>query len=89
MGLKGLLILVGALLVHMLIASIYHYCTTGWTFTDVLYFDFVRMASVGFGDLIPEDEYTLAGAIFKNLLVNIPGQILTFTLFVRALPIIS
>ena len=87
--LKGLLILVGILLVHMLVAAVYHYCTTGWPFGDVLYFEFVRISSVGFGDMIPEDEYTLAGAIFKNILVNIPSQIVTFAIFVRALPIIS
>lgn len=87
--LKGLLILASVLLVHMAVAAVYHYCTTGWSFSDVLYFEFVRSASVGFGDIIPEDEYTLAGAIFKNLLVNIPGQIVTFAIFVRALPLIS
>jgi len=87
--LKGLLILVGALLVNMIVAVVYHYCTTGWSFGDVLYFEFVRISSVGFGDMIPEDEATLAGAIFKNLLVNIPAQIVTFAIFVRALPVIS
>ena len=73
----------------MMGSEVYHYCTTGWPFSDVLYFVFVRSASVGFGDIIPEDEYTLVGAIFKNLLVNIPGQIVTFAIFVRALPLIS
>jgi hypothetical protein len=56
---------------------------------QLVYFEFVRSASVGFGDIIPEDEYTLVGAIFKNILVNIPGQIVTFAIFVRALPLIS
>ena len=87
--LKGLLILASLLLIQMMVAAAYHYCTTGWPFSDVLYFEFVRSASVGFGDIIPEDEYTLVGAIFKNLLVNIPGQIVTFAIFVRALPLIS
>ena len=87
--LTGLLILGSVLLVHMMVAAVYNYCTTGWSFSDVLYFEFVRSASVGFGDIIPEDEYTLVGAIFKNILVNIPGQIVTFAIFVRALPLIS
>jgi len=87
--LQGLVILAGTLVVHMAVAAVYHFCTTGWSFTDVLYFEFVRTASVGFGDIIPEDEYTLLGAIFKNLLVNIPGQVLTFAMFVRALPLLS
>merc|ERR1711892_408128 len=87
--LKGLVVLVGFLFFHMMVADIYHFCTTGWSFTDVLYFEFVRTASVGFGDILPEDEFTLVGAIFKNLLVNIPGRVITFALFVRALPIMS
>jgi len=78
--LQGLVILSGALVVHMAVATVYHFCTTGWSFSDVLYFEFVRTASVGFGDLIPEDEYTLMGAIFKNLLVNIPSQVITFAM---------
>ena len=86
--LKGLLILAGVLSVHMVVAAVYHFCTTGWSFSDVLYFEFVRSASVGFGDIIPEDEYTLVGAIFKNILVNIPSQIVTFAMFVRVLPLI-
>ena len=87
--LQGLVILSGALVVHMAVATVYHFCTTGWSFSDVLYFEFVRTASVGFGDLIPEDEYTLMGAIFKNLWVNIPSQVITFAMFVRALPLLS
>ena len=87
--LQGLVILSGALVTHMAVATVYHFCTTGWSFSDVLYFEFVRTASVGFGDLIPEDEYTLLGAIFKNLLVHIPSQVLTFAMFVRALPMLS
>ena len=65
----------------MMGSEVYHYCTTGWPFSDVLYFVFVRSASVGFGDIIPEDEYTLVGEIFKNLLVNFPRQIVTFAIF--------
>eukprot|EP00092_Neocalanus_flemingeri_P089425 GFUD01113169.1.p1 GENE.GFUD01113169.1~~GFUD01113169.1.p1 ORF type:complete len:366 (+),score=101.15 GFUD01113169.1:28-1125(+) len=87
--LKGLLVLASVLLIHMVVAAVYHFCTTGWSFSDVLYFEFVRTASVGFGDIIPEDEFTLAGAILKNLLINIPGQIVTFAMFVRVLPLIS
>jgi len=57
--------------------------------TDVIYFEFVRMSAVGFGDIIPGDEDSLAGAIFKNLLINIPSQLVVFTMFVRALPLLS
>ena len=56
---------------------------------DVIYFEFVRMSAVGFGDIIPEDEDSLSGAIFKNLLINIPSQLVVFTMFVRALPLLS
>jgi len=87
--LKGLVILASVLFVHMAAAAVYHFCTTGWSFSTVLYFEFVRTASVGFGDHIPEDEYTFVGAIFKNLLVNIPSQIVTFAMFVRVLPVLS
>jgi len=87
--LKGLLVLFGVLFVHMFVSAIYHYCTTGWGFPDVLYFEFVRCSSIGFGDIVPEDDLTLTGAIFKNILINIPSQILTFAVFVRVLPIIS
>jgi len=87
--LKGFLVLLGALFVHMLLSSIYHYCTTNIGFTNVLYFEFVRCSTVGFGDILPEDDLTLAGAIFKNILISIPSQIITFAVFVRTLPIIS
>jgi len=87
--LQGLVILAGVLVVHLFVAAIYHYVTTGFSFIDVLYFEFVRVSSVGFGDIVPEDEYTLAGAIFKNILVNIPSQVLTFAMLIRVLPIIS
>ena len=50
------------LTVIFLISTIYHACTSGFSFTNVLYFEFVRLSAVGFGDLLPEDEMTLAGA---------------------------
>jgi len=86
---KGLLMMTGVLAVHMMIASVYTVLTTGWDFGDVLYFQFVNYASIGFGDLVPEDEFTVAGAIFKNLLIKIPAEILLFAMLIRVLPTIS
>jgi len=83
---RGCLVLVLILLVFFLITTIYHYCTMNVPFTDVLYFEFVRLSAIGFGDILPEDEMTLAGAILKNLFLHIPNQIILFTLFVRILP---
>ena len=84
--LSGCLVLVLILLVLFLTTTIYHYCTMNVPFTDVLYFEFVRLSAIGFGDILPEDEMTLAGAILKNLFLHIPNQIILFTLFVRILP---
>ena len=82
----GCLVLLAMLTVIFLISTIYHACTSGFSFTNVLYFEFVRLSAVGFGDLLPEDEMTLAGAILKNIFIHIPNQIILFTLFVRVLP---
>ena len=80
------MVLLLVLLAFFLITTIYHYCTMDFPFTDVLYFEFVRLSAIGFGDILPEDEMTLGGAILKNLFLHIPNQIILFTLFVRILP---
>jgi len=86
---KGSLILFCVIIVHLLISAIYHFITTGWGFGDVLYFEFINYSTIGFGDLVPEDEMTVAGAILKNLLVKIPAALILLTLFIRLLPVIS
>lgn len=86
---KGSLVLLAVLLVHMFLSSIYHVITTGWNYGDIIYFEFVNYSTIGFGDLVPEDELTVAGAIFKNLLVKIPAAMLLLTVFLRLLPVIS
>lgn len=83
---RGCLVLVLVLLALFLVSTIYHYCTMDLPFADVLYFEFVRLSAIGFGDILPEDEMTLGGAILKNLFLHIPNQIILFTLFVRILP---
>merc|ERR1712038_564302 len=83
---RGCLVLVLILFALFLISTIYHYCTMDSPFTDVLYFEFVRLSAIGFGDIIPKDGMTLGGAILKNLFLHIPNQIILFTLFVRILP---
>merc|ERR1711953_840702 len=84
--LRGCLVLLLVLLAFFLITTIYHYCSMDFPFTDVLYFEFVRLSAIGFGDILPEDEMTLGGAILKNLFLHMPNQIILFTLFVRILP---
>ena len=88
---SGCGILVGILAVHTFISSIYHFLigVGDGSFTDALYFEFTRLSAVAFGDILPGQDLTLAGAILKNVLINIPSQILTFTLFVRILPVLS
>merc|ERR1711971_263238 len=83
---RGCLVLVLILMALFLVSTVYHYCTMDMPFTDVLYFEFVRLSAVGFGDILPKDEMTLGGAILKNLFLHIPNQIILFTLFVRILP---
>lgn len=78
--------LVLILMALFLVSTVYHYCMMDMPFTDVLYFEFVRLSAVGFGDILPKDEMTLGGAILKNLFLHIPNQIILFTLFVRILP---
>jgi len=86
---RGTLILLGVILVHLLISALYHFITTGWSFGEVLYYEFMNYSTIGFGDLVPEDELTVAGAIFKNLLVKIPAAVLLLSMFLRLLPLIS
>jgi len=86
---KGSFILLSIITVHLLISAIYHYATTGWHFGDVLYFEFINYATIGFGDMVPEDEMTVAGAVLKNVLVKIPASIILLTLYLRLLPVIS
>jgi len=86
---KGCFILFSVLIVHLLISAIYHYVTTGWHFGDVLYFEFINYATIGFGDMVPEDEMSVEGAILKNILVKIPAAIILLTLYIRLLPVIS
>merc|ERR1711953_1193442 len=83
---RGCLVLLLILFGLFLVSTIYHYCTMDWSFTDLLYFEFVRLSAIGFGDILPKDEMTLGGAILKNLFLHIPNQIILFTLFVRILP---
>jgi len=83
---RGCLVLVLIQFALFLISTIYHYCTMDSPFTDVLYFEFVRLSAIGFGDILPKDEMTLGGTILKNLFLHIPNQIILFTLFVRILP---
>merc|ERR1711933_344277 len=74
------------------VSAVFHYVTDLRDLNDfgsVLYFEFVRLSAVGFGDIMPEHEATLVGAIFKNLLLNIPSQIILFTIFIRVLPLLS
>jgi len=89
--LKGCAILGVILFVQTAISTIYHYATIidDLTFGDILYFEFVRLSAVAFGDILPEEELTLAGAILKNILLNIPSQITVFTIFIRILPLLS
>ena len=87
--LTGAAILGGMLLVHTLASSVYHYLTGVGSFVDALYFEFSRLSTVALGDILPEEDLTLTGAILKNILINIPSQILMFTIFVRILPILS
>ena len=71
------------------VSAVFHFATdviNFGSFGDVLYFEFVRLSAVGFGDILPKDEMTLGGAILKNLFLHIPNQIILFTLFVRILP---
>ena len=79
------------LLVQITISTIYHYATIidDLTFGDIVYFEFVKLSAVAFGDILPEEELTLAGAIMKNIFINIPSQITVFTIFIRMLPILS
>jgi len=86
---QGSLILLCILLVHLLVSAIYHYITTGWSFGEVLYYEFTNYATIGFGEMLPEDEITVAGAILKNTLVKIPAAIILLTLYLRLLPLIS
>merc|ERR1719228_1491428 len=86
---KGCVILLGFLTVHMFISSMYHLATTGWNYGDVLYFEFINYSTIGFGDLVPEDDLTVAGAILKNLLVKVPAAIILLTLYIRLLPVIA
>lgn len=91
-SLKGCLVLGGLLLLLTAISAVYHYATDAinfGSFGDVLYFEFVRLSAVGFGDILPADEMTLAGTIIKNILINIPSQITLFTIFIRVLPLLS
>jgi len=89
--LKGCVVLGGIIFVQTAIAAIYHYCTSRdfISFGDILYFELVRISAVAFGDILPSDEMTLAGALLKNALINIPSQITLFTLFIRILPLLS
>merc|ERR1712226_648124 len=75
---RGCLVLVLVLLALFLVSTIYHYCTMDLPFADVLYFEFVRLSAIGFGDILPEDEMRLGGAILKNLFLHIPNQIILF-----------
>jgi len=86
---KGSFILLSIITVHLLISAIYHYATTGWHFGDVLYFEFINYATIGFGDMVPEDEMTVAGAVLKNVLVKIPAAVILLTLYLRLLPLIT
>merc|ERR1719483_447709 len=86
---KGSLVLFCVIIVHLLISAVYHFVTTGWSFGDVLYFEFINYSTIGFGDLVPEDEMTVAGAILKNVLVKIPAALLLLTLYIRLLPVIA
>ena len=54
-----------------------------------LYFELINYSTIGFGDLVPEDEMTVAGAILKNVLVKIPAALLLLTLYIRLLPVIA
>ena len=54
-----------------------------------LYFEFINYATIGFGDMVPEDEMSVGGAILKNILVKIPAAIILLTLYIRLLPVIS
>jgi len=90
--LKGCLVLGALLLLLTSVSAVFHYATdviNFGSFGDVLYFEFVRLSAVGFGDILPADEMTLAGTIIKNLLINIPSQITLFTIFIRVLPLLS
>jgi len=87
--LKGSAILFAFLVVHLLISALYHYFSTGWNFGDIIYFEFISYSTIGFGDMLPEDEMTVGGAILKNVLLRIPAAVLLLALFLRLLPVIS
>ena len=89
---SGCVVLGGVLFLLTTVSAVFHYVTDLRDLNDfgsVLYFEFVRLSAVGFGDIMPEHEATLVGAIFKNLLLNIPSQIILFTIFIRVLPLLS
>eukprot|EP00092_Neocalanus_flemingeri_P028056 GFUD01030459.1.p1 GENE.GFUD01030459.1~~GFUD01030459.1.p1 ORF type:complete len:366 (-),score=71.61 GFUD01030459.1:40-1137(-) len=87
--LQGFLVLASVILFYMGLSIVYHLYSTSWlTFSEIVYFNFVRIASLGFGDILPEARYALATGICRNLW-NIPGQIVTFAMLVRVLPLIS
>jgi hypothetical protein len=54
-----------------------------------LYYEFVSYSTIGFGDMVPEEDLTVWGSILKNLLVKIPACILILTTTIRLWPIIS
>lgn len=87
--LQGAAVLVGVMSCHLLLSAIYHYITTGWHFGDVLYYEFVSYSTIGFGDMVPEEDLTVAGSILKNLVVKIPACILLVTTTIRLWPLIS
>lgn len=87
--LQGAAVLVGVMSGHLLLSAVYHYATTGWHFGDVLYYEFVSYSTVGFGDMVPEEDLTVVGSILKNLLVKIPACILLLSTTIRLWPLIS
>jgi len=88
--LKGAAILVGLMAIHLLLAAVVHYVLekdeegTGlYHFGDSIYFEFVSLSTVGFGDIIPSTYYSIPGAIFGTIFFNIVSCIFLTTLITR------